>query len=178
MYDNLIRRDPRDGQTIIPDLAHRWEISPDGRAYTFFLRQGVKFHDGAEFTAEDVQATYARIIWPPKGISIPRAPLFAAVSEINILDPYTIEFKLREPRPSSFMLGAFAMSSTILALARSGMCRAKIKRFGFWNGTPTTGIPASPTWTAWKSTICPPSLRRWLPRYSRARSIMGEPSIR
>src|SRR5919109_4892744 len=43
MYDNLIRHDPRDGQTIIPDLAQRWEISPDGKTYTFFLRQGVKF---------------------------------------------------------------------------------------------------------------------------------------
>src|SRR5919108_4830824 len=50
MYDNLIRRDPRDGQTIIPDLAHAWEISPDGKTYTFHLRKGVKFHDGADFT--------------------------------------------------------------------------------------------------------------------------------
>jgi len=66
MYDNLIRRDPRDGQTIIPDLAYHWEIAPDTKTYTFFLRQGVQFHDGAEFTAEDVKATYARIIWPPQ----------------------------------------------------------------------------------------------------------------
>ena len=35
MYDNLIRRDPRDGQTIIPDLAYQWDIAPDGRTYTF-----------------------------------------------------------------------------------------------------------------------------------------------
>ena len=69
MYDTLIRRDPRDGHTIIPDLASHWEISPDTKTYTFFLRRGVQFHDGAEFTAEDVKATYARIIWPPKGIS-------------------------------------------------------------------------------------------------------------
>src|SRR5918992_463248 len=57
MYDNLIRRDPRDGQTIIPDLAHTWEIAPDGKTYTFYLRKGVKFHDGADFTAADVYAT-------------------------------------------------------------------------------------------------------------------------
>ena len=62
MYDNLIRRDPRDGQTIIPDLAYKWDIAPDGKTYTFYLRQGVKFHDGADFTAEDVQATFSRII--------------------------------------------------------------------------------------------------------------------
>jgi peptide/nickel transport system substrate-binding protein len=114
MYDNLIRRDPRDGQTIIPDLAHTWEISPDGKTYTFHLRKGVKFHDGADFTAEDVHATYARIIWPPKGISIPRMPLFSAVREIKILDPHTIAFELSEPRPSSFILGAFASGWNII----------------------------------------------------------------
>lgn len=114
MYDNLIRRDPRDGQTIIPDLAYKWDISPDGKIYTFYLRQGVKFHDGADFTAEDVQATYARIIWPPKGVSIPRTPLFSAVNEIRIVDPHTIEFRLSEPRPTTFMLGAFASGWNII----------------------------------------------------------------
>src|SRR2546429_7363078 len=108
MYDNLIRRDPRDGHTIIPDLASHWEIAPDTKTYTFFLRQGVQFHDGAEFTAEDVKATYARIIWPPRGISIPRTPLFSAVNEINIRDRYTVEFKLSEPRPTPLMHAAFA----------------------------------------------------------------------
>jgi peptide/nickel transport system substrate-binding protein len=114
MYDNLIRRDPRDGQTIIPDLAYKWDIAPDGKTYTFYLRQGVKFHDGADFTAEDVQATFARIIWPPKGISMPRQPLFAAVSDIKIIDPHTVAFQLREPRPSSFMLGAFASGWNVI----------------------------------------------------------------
>ncbi len=42
MYDCLLRRDPRDGQTIIPDLAQRWEVSPDGKRYTFHLRRGVR----------------------------------------------------------------------------------------------------------------------------------------
>src|SRR3989442_2329612 len=57
MYDTLLRRSPKDGQTIIPDLAWKWDISPDGKKYTFHLRKGVKFHDGADFTAEDVKAT-------------------------------------------------------------------------------------------------------------------------
>jgi len=70
---HLLRRDPKDGQTIIPDLAWKYEISPDGKKYTFHLRKGVKFHDGADFTAEDVKATYDRIVRPPKGVVI-RAP--------------------------------------------------------------------------------------------------------
>ena len=68
MFDNLVRRDPRDsGKTIIPDLAHSWQISKDGQTYTFFLRKDVQFHDGAEFTADDVKATYDRISKPPVG---------------------------------------------------------------------------------------------------------------
>src|SRR5215468_2320598 len=114
MYDNLIRRDPRDGQTIIPDLAHKWDISRDGRTYTFHLRKGVKFHDGADFTAEDVKATFQRIMAPPKGVVIPRTPLFAAVNEVRVLDPHRIEFRLSEPRPTKFMLGAFASGWNII----------------------------------------------------------------
>ena len=119
MYDCLIRRDPRDGQTIIPDLAQRWEISADGRRYTFFLRRGVKFHDGADFTAEDVKATFQRIVAPPKGVVIPRTPLFAAVSDIVVLDPYRIEFRLNESRPRAFMLGAFASGWNIIVRKKS-----------------------------------------------------------
>ncbi len=115
MYDNLVRRNPLDGgKTIIPDLAHSWEIAKDGKTYTFFLRKGVKFHDGAELTSADVKATFNRIIRPPKGISIPRTPLFATVSEVNARDQYTIEFKLAEPRPVNFIMGAFASGWNII----------------------------------------------------------------
>ena len=114
MYDTLLRRDPRDGQTIIPDLAQKWDVSPDGKKYTFHLRKGVKFHDGADFTADDVKATYDRIIHPPKGVVIPRSSLFTAVGEVVVLDPHRIEFRLTEPRPRAFMLGAFASGWNII----------------------------------------------------------------
>src|SRR5262249_22844835 len=96
LYDTVFRRDPSDGQTMIPDLAHKWEISPDGKKYTFQLRKGVKFHDGADFTAEDVKATYDRIAHPPKGVVIPRTPLFATVGEIVVVDPYKVGFRRPE----------------------------------------------------------------------------------
>ncbi len=114
MYDTLLRRHPRDGQTIIPDLAWKWDISPDGKRYTFHLRKGVKFHDGADFTAEDVKATYERIARPPKGVVIPRTPLFSTVGEIVVLDPHRIEFRLTEARPKAFMLGSFASGWNII----------------------------------------------------------------
>jgi ABC-type transport system substrate-binding protein len=114
MYDTLLRRSPKDGQTIIPDLAQRWEITPDNKKYTFYLRKGVKFHDGADFTAEDVKATYERIRNPPKGVVIPRTPLFATVGEIVVVDPYKIEFRMTEPRPRAYMQGAFASGWNII----------------------------------------------------------------
>jgi peptide/nickel transport system substrate-binding protein len=109
MFDNLIRRDPRDsGKTIIPDLAHSWEIAKDGKTYTFHLRKDVQFHDGAELTSEDVKATFDRIAKPPSGVSIPRSTLFASVSEIAAPDKYTVQFKLAEPRPATFIMSAIA----------------------------------------------------------------------
>ena len=119
MYDCLIRRDPRDGQTIIPDLAWKWDIAPDGKKYTFYLRKGVKFHDGADFTAEDVKATYERIVRPPKGVVIPRSSLFTTVGDIVILDPHRIEFRMTEPRPKAFMLGSFASGWNIIVRKKS-----------------------------------------------------------
>src|SRR5258707_8781524 len=115
MFDNLIRRDPRDsGKTIVPDLAHSWEIAKDGKTYIFHLRQGVQFHDGTEFTSADVKATFDRIAKPPSGISIPRSPLFRAVSEINARDKYTVEFKLAAPRSVNFMMSAFASGWNVI----------------------------------------------------------------
>ena len=90
MFDNLIRRDPRDsGKSIVPDLAHSWEIAKDAKTYTFHLCQSVQFHDGADFTSADIKATFDRIAKPPAGVSIPRTPLFRAVSEINARYKYT-----------------------------------------------------------------------------------------
>jgi ABC-type transport system substrate-binding protein len=115
MFDNLIRRDPRNGgTTIIPDLAHSWQIAKDGKTYTFHLRQGVQFHDGAELTAEDIKATFDRIAKPPSGVSIPRSILFKAVSEINARDKYTVEFKLSQPRPVNFIMSAIASGWNVI----------------------------------------------------------------
>src|SRR6516164_1475843 len=114
MFDNLVRRDPFDRGNIIPDLAHSWEIAEDGKTYTFFLRKDVQFHDGAELTAEDVKATFDRIVKPPQGISIPRSILFKAVTEITAPDKYTVQFKLAEPRPINFIMSAIASGWNVI----------------------------------------------------------------
>ena len=115
MFDNLIRRDPRDGgKAVIPDLAYGWDIAKDRMTYTFFLRKGIPFHDGVELTSDDVKATFDRIVKPPQGISIPRSILFRAVSEVTAPDKYTIQFKLSEPRPPAFIMAAIASGWNVI----------------------------------------------------------------
>jgi peptide/nickel transport system substrate-binding protein len=137
MYDNLIRHDPRDsGKTIIPDLAHSWEISKDGMTYTFFLRKGVRFSDGAELTADDVKATFDRIRKPPEGVAIPRSILFRAVSDITAPDQYTVQFKLSAPRPPSFIMGA-------IASGWNGILRRKTLEDNNYNLRKVSNIPGT-----------------------------------
>jgi len=62
VFDGLMRYDSN--QQVIPDLAESFEISPDGLIYTFHLRKGVTYHDGAPFTAKDVDATVKGIMNP------------------------------------------------------------------------------------------------------------------
>src|SRR5688572_433630 len=54
VYDTLVYRNA-EARDFVPGMAATWDISPDGLAYTFTLRQGVVFHDGASFDAEAVR---------------------------------------------------------------------------------------------------------------------------
>ena len=60
LYDNLVRLDHN--LNVVPALAEYWVISEDGRRYTFQLRQGVRFHNGAELSAEDVKFSLERLL--------------------------------------------------------------------------------------------------------------------
>jgi oligopeptide transport system substrate-binding protein len=55
---------------VVPDLAERWELSPDGRTYTFFLRQEARFHDGRAVTASDVKYSLERACDPRTGSNV------------------------------------------------------------------------------------------------------------
>ena len=60
MYNQLVRFEP--DMTLVPELAESWQVSPDGLTWTFKLRQGVKFHDGQEFTSADVKFSFDRLL--------------------------------------------------------------------------------------------------------------------
>jgi peptide/nickel transport system substrate-binding protein len=104
-YNTLLRTDPTDktGTKPVGDLAESWTISKDGMVYTFKLRHGVKFHDGAEMTSKDVKASYDKIIFPPQGLKSSRRTSYQSVEVVEAPDPHTVRFRLKWPE-SSFLL--------------------------------------------------------------------------
>ncbi|MEM5541260.1 ABC transporter substrate-binding protein [Sulfitobacter sp. AS92] len=81
--------------SVVPGLAESWEISEDGLTYTFKLRKGVTFHDGTTMDAEDVKFTLDRI--NAEDSANAQKALYAAISEVTVVDPQTVEVKLSEP---------------------------------------------------------------------------------
>ncbi len=78
----------------IPDLAASYQVSPEGTAYTFVLKEGLTFHDGEPVTAEDVAFTVARA-QDPTLKSPARADWEGVV--VEVIDPHTIRFVLKAP---------------------------------------------------------------------------------
>ncbi|WP_237213131.1 ABC transporter substrate-binding protein [Falsiroseomonas oryziterrae] len=94
MSDTLVTMD-FDGRTIRPGLAERWEVSPDGRLYTFHLRRDVTFCDGRPMTAEDVVFSIRR--WIDPATRSPVAWRAGSVKEIRARDSHTVEYELNAP---------------------------------------------------------------------------------
>ena len=96
-YSLLYRLDPADNVSkIIPDVADGMPtISSDKLTWTVKLKQGVKFHSGPELTAEDVVATYNKILNPPTGVTSPRKGVYASVDSFTATDKYTVTIKLK-----------------------------------------------------------------------------------
>lgn len=80
---------------IVGDLAESWEISDNGLQITFFLRKGVKWHDGVEFTSDDVIFTYQSVINP--NVPTPYSSIYGPVKDIKAVDKYTIRVMYKEP---------------------------------------------------------------------------------
>jgi ABC-type transport system substrate-binding protein len=94
IQDTLVALD-WDGKTAIPYLAKSWEISPDGKTYTFKLRDDVQFCSGKKFTADDVVYSFKRLKDPE--VRAPYAWRAGDIKEVRALDPYTVAYQLTEP---------------------------------------------------------------------------------
>jgi len=91
LHDAMVR--PLPGQKMGLGLAEAWTESSDGLSYEFRLRRGLKFHNGDAVTAEDVKFSFERY----KGAGA--RELSARVRQVNIVDPLTVRFVLKEPWP-------------------------------------------------------------------------------
>ena len=80
-----------------PDLAADWTVSDDGTAYTFNLREGVTFHNGDPFTADDVLFTYRRSKDPAQSI---HSQVLVNVVDAEKVDDLTVRFRLARPQAS------------------------------------------------------------------------------
>ncbi|MBD7984817.1 glutathione ABC transporter substrate-binding protein [Sporosarcina sp. Sa2YVA2] len=92
IYETLVNRN--DNNEIIPGLAESWDAIDD-TTYEFKLQQGVKFHDGEDFNAEVVKMNLERILDPD--VASPRFFLYEMVTEVNVVDEYTVQIKTDYP---------------------------------------------------------------------------------
>ncbi len=94
VYDNLLRLTPE--LKIKGQLAEKWETSQDGMAWTFWIRKGVKFHDGTELDAEAVKSNFDRWLGPEKPFK--SNSLFApVVKSVEVVDKYRMRLHLKAP---------------------------------------------------------------------------------
>lgn len=89
LYDALLK--PMPGNPMAPSLAESWTLSQDQRTYEFKLREGLKFHNGDPFTAEDVKFSFLRYRWTKQQRE--------KIREVEIVDPYRVRIHLHEPWP-------------------------------------------------------------------------------
>jgi len=101
LFETLVTT-PDDSTEVIPGLAESWQVSPDGLAWTFKLRRGVKFHDGTPLDAAAVKFTFDRIIDPAH----PHAKsgkwsfvvgYLSSVQSVDVVDPATVRLNLKYP---------------------------------------------------------------------------------
>lgn len=94
VYEPLVWYDPLENK-FIPGLAERWDVSEDGMTWTFYLREGAKFHDGTPVTAAAVKSSIERTVELGQGAAF----IWDPVEEIKVVDDYTVQFKLKYPAP-------------------------------------------------------------------------------
>src|SRR5436309_8835415 len=99
-------------QSIVPELATSWAWNEDGTELTFALRQGVKWHDGKPFTAQDVKCTFDMLMGKSnaKLRKNPRQNWYENVTEVTTNGDYEASFHLKRPQPALLALLASGYS--------------------------------------------------------------------
>lgn len=95
LYAGLVRNDPNGTAKVVPGLAEKWEVSPDGKTYTFHLRPGLKFSDGSPVTSEDVAWNLEQFRDPEVNAAL--AALAVGMESAKATDKSTVVVKLEHP---------------------------------------------------------------------------------
>ncbi len=96
LYDFLVGANPDGSLSTANGAAEKWEMSPDGMTWTFWIRQGIMFHDGSELTAEDVKWSL-EMVTKPESIAAFAARLRTAIKEIVVADPHKLRIHTHKP---------------------------------------------------------------------------------
>lgn len=135
IFEGLVKWDEKN--RIVPGMAEKWELSPDGKTYTFHLRHGVKFHNGREMNADDFKYSFERACRPEtKSTTAPtylkdivgvsdRLSNKLGVTEITgikVVDPYTLTITLDSAKP--YWLGNMTYAIAYV------VCREEVERTG------------------------------------------------
>ncbi|HEU5424996.1 MAG TPA: ABC transporter substrate-binding protein, partial [Nitrolancea sp.] len=105
MFQGVVQTSPEDGSPA-PSLAKSWDISQDGITYTFTLNDGIKWHDGQPFSADDVKFTYDLFL-NPEANSPRTSTLAERIAKVETNDPAHVTVTLKTPN-SSFLVSNMA----------------------------------------------------------------------
>ena len=123
MYDSLVGFDLQKGG-VGPGVAERWELSPDGLAWTFFIRPGQTFHNGDKLTAADVKFSLERQM-SPGSVSASAASMRRTIKSIDVIDDLTVKVSTTSPQ-----IGMPATLSRAVAPEGAIMPKAYIEKVG------------------------------------------------
>jgi oligopeptide transport system substrate-binding protein len=123
LFSGLVRLD--DDLKPAPDIAERWQVSDDGKTYTFYLRQDAKFHDGREVKAEDFKYSWQRACEPETGSQTAATYLgdivgvkemlsgtATEISGVKVIDDYTLQVTIDAPK--SYFLSKLTYPTTFV----------------------------------------------------------------
>lgn len=130
---------------VVPGLAKSWEFDDASNTFTFYLEEGVKWHDGELFTAADVKFTIEAIMDPENGSE--NAPNYEDVEEITVVDEQTVSFRLSAPNV------AFLDYMTMAVLPEHLLAGENMQESDFFRNPVGTGPYKLESWDAGQAIV-------------------------
>ncbi len=143
VFNSLIRFD--EDMNLVGDLATEWEVSEDGRVWTFALHEGVRFHDGTPFTAESVKLNFDRVLDPEQNHK--RLPLFNMIESVDVIDDHTVSITTEYP------FGAFEPTMAHVSAAIVNPTIANLHGKDFGGSVETTSDTGSYRVVEWRKDL-------------------------